>query len=104
MIERRRHSRMDVHLPVKVCCAATGRYLGGATCNISSSGALLRLDHPSLLVAGQRLHVGIAQHRRQALLSQNDFSDATVVRSFGLDGSQTVAVQFDEPQALAASA
>ena len=104
MGERRRAVRVETDSLVKVQCMSTGRYLGGKAQNMSRTGALLRVDHPSLLVAGQRIRIGIAQHPRQVLLMNRDLVEATVVRSLGLGRMQTVAVEFDQPQAAAASA
>lgn len=82
----------------------TQKYLAGRTCNISSSGAMLELDHPSLLVPGQRIHLGMDPTGRQALLSRKDMLQATIVRSFGMGYQQTVALIFDQRLSLAASA
>jgi hypothetical protein len=100
--ERRREARLEVSQPVKVQCLETGRYLAGRTRNLSTGGALLEVLHPSLLVPGQRLRVGVARNERQAILASRDMAEAIVVRSLGLGGSQNVAVCFAQPQQLAA--
>ena len=100
--ERRREARREVSQPVKVQCLETGRYLTGRTRNLSAGGALLEVLHPSLLVPGQRLRVGVARNDRQALLTSSEMAEATVVRSLGLGGTQSVAVSFAHPQELAA--
>lgn len=92
---------MPLTRPVKVQCLITGRYVAGNTENVSAGGALLVVNHPSVMVPGQRVRVGIADHPRAALLTQESFSDATVIRSLGMGGSQRLAIQFDQPQALA---
>jgi len=101
--ERRRHPRVEVHRPAKLFCGITGRYLGARTCNVSEGGVLLEVNHPSLLVAGQQVRVGIAWNNG-ALLNADDMSAATVVRSLGLGEAQTVAVKFSRKQQLQATA
>jgi hypothetical protein len=101
--ERRRDPRLEVRHPVKLHCPQTGRYWAGQTCNISPGGAMVEVAHPSLLVAGQGLKLGVAWTNRQALLGPGDMVDATVVRSLGGGGVQYVAVRFAQrmPAALA---
>ena len=78
--------------------------MAGRTRDISASGAMLEVHLPSMLITGQRLEVGIAWQHRQALLGADELAKATVVRSLGMGGVQYVAIQFDEPMALAATA
>ncbi len=101
--ERRRDARVAVCRPVKLQCVESGRYLAGRTDNLSASGALLQVYHPSLLVPGQRLRMGIAWTDRQAVLEADRLVDATVVRSRGHGGFQQVAVAFAHRQELAAA-
>ncbi|MCE9592524.1 MAG: PilZ domain-containing protein [Planctomycetes bacterium] len=103
MTERRRDARFTVARPVKLQCADTGRYLGGQTNNVSSSGVLLDVSHPSLLVAGQRMRLGVAWTKGQAVLAAEQLTDCTVVRSIGIGSIQRVALMFDHPQQLAAT-
>jgi len=102
--DRRYSPRFPLERPVKIRCLNSGRYYGGKTCDVSSTGVMTQIETPSLLVPGQRVEVGIAEHSRQAILSADQMKQATVVRSLGLDGIQRVAVQFDQAQQLAASA
>ncbi|MEX2215850.1 MAG: PilZ domain-containing protein [Phycisphaeraceae bacterium] len=102
--ERRHDARLELTRPVKVKCLLTGRYLPGRSRNLSSGGALLEIDHPSLLVPGQRILIGVAQTKQDVLLAADEMAPATVVRSAGLRGTQTVAVQFDHRQQLAMTA
>ena len=104
MAERRRVARFPVSRPVKLRCSDSGRYVAGVTNNISSSGALLEVQHPSLLVAGQRMQMGIAWTKGQAVIPTEKMTDCTVVRSVGIGGVQRVALMFDHPQQLAATA
>lgn len=100
--DRRQGRRHPISRPVKLRCLITGKYMVGQTYNISSSGALLEIDRPSLLINGQRLAVGVAWTRQQALLHEDDMAHATVIRSLGLGRIQHVAVEFDHVYALPA--
>jgi len=102
--ERRQNARRPVSCPAKLRCTQTGKYMAGRTRNVSANGAMLEVYMPSMLVTGQRLEVGIAWHHRQALLSKDQLAQATVVRSLGMGGVQHVAIQFDQPMALSATA
>ena len=99
--ERRRDARIPLSRPVKLRCIETGRYLAGQTDNLSASGALLEINHPSLLVPGQRIQVGIAWGRGQAVIDSGSLAEATVVRSLGLGNVQRIAVQFSHRQEMA---
>jgi len=102
--DRRQSPRFPLARPVKLRCMISGRYYGGHTRDVSSSGVMTQLDTPSLLVPGQRVAVGIAEYERQPIIAADTMVEATVVRSLGLDGLQRVALQFDQRQQLAASA
>jgi hypothetical protein len=102
--DRRRQGRTPLQRPVKVQCLITGKYLAGRTSNLSDAGLLLELDNPSLLVPGQRVKVGIQQTRQDAVLKAKLMAGATVVRSMGIGGKQTVAIQFDQRQRLSKTA
>ena len=101
--ERRRDPRLDVTRPVKLHCPDTGRYWAGRTCNLSPGGAMVEVAHPSLLVPGQAVQLGVAWTSRQTLLNANDLVDATVVRSLGDGAVQYVAVSFAHRLPLAAA-
>lgn len=102
--DRRQDPRAPVERPVKLRCRETGRYYSGRTTNLSAGGARLIVAHPSLLVNGQRVEIGIAWTSRDVVLSAGQLVGAAVVRSVGLGGSQQVALRFDARQPLAASA
>ena len=101
--ERRRRPRLSLAYPVKLWCVETGRFLAGATEDLSAEGALIRVQHPSLLVPGQRLRVGIAWSGRDALIMQRQMLPAIVVRSLGHGETQHVAVSFDTALSLSTS-
>ena len=98
--DRRHGRRLPISRPAKLRCLTTGKYMAGLTHNISTTGAMLEVDRPCLLVNGQRLAVGIAWTRRDNLLHHEQLVQATVVRSLGLGKVQHVAVQFDTPQTM----
>ncbi len=102
--DRRREARLNIERPVKLQCQVTGRYVSGTTTNLSNSGMLIVIEHPSLLVPGQRVKVGVQQTRQNVVIKANEMATATVVRSLGMRGRQTVAVQFDQRQRLSRSA
>ena len=102
--ERRQSARQPISKPAKLRCTQTGRFMAGRTRNVSASGAMLEVYLPSMLITGQRLEVGIAWQHRQAMLDSDQLVQATVVRSLGMGGVQHVAIQFDQPMALAATA
>ena len=92
--ERRRDPRVQVLRPVKTRCAESGKFYAGRMRNVSAGGALLEIDHPSLMVPGQPIRLGVAWADRQVVLDAGDMIDATVVRSLGRGPTQHVAVQF----------
>lgn len=102
--ERRRETRFPVIRPVKLRCVESGRFLAGKTSNVSAGGALLELDSAARVTPGQRLEVGIAWNAGQALLSASSLTAATVIRAQPLNRRQRVALRFDHPQELAATA
>lgn len=104
--ERRREPRLSVNRPVKLQCAMTGRYMQGHVRNVSATGVLVEINHPSMLVQGQQMRLGIAWNDQTVLLQQKYMAPAVVVRSLGLGGRQHVAMAFEQRQQvnLAASA
>jgi len=102
--ERRKDIRTPLVRPTKMRCRQTGNYYQGRTCNISDSGALIEIKHPSLMVAGQSVQLGVAWTNRNMLLGNDQVIDATIVRSLGMAGQQRVAVLFDQRQQLAMTA
>ena len=102
--ERRRAPRIQILRPVKIRCEATGKFYTGQTQNISDGGALFTVDHPSLLVTGQKVRVGIAWASQQMLMNSSQLSPATVARSLGHDAKQDVAIYFDQSDCLSQTA
>ena len=104
MKERRRDLRTPLDRPIKLQSALSGRYCAGRTRNLSHGGALLQIDHPSLLTNGQHVNLGIGQSDHQAILHADQMMDATVRRCLALEGKQHVAIQFDQRQQQLAAA
>ncbi len=85
---------------MKLLAVDTGRFLSAKAQNISSTGMLLTVNNPSLLVPGQRVQVAVAWSSGQVVVRRQDMTEATVLRSLGHGGSQSVAVQFEQPMEL----
>jgi hypothetical protein len=102
--EKRAATRQDIVRPCKVFDPRRGRYVSGITCNLSTDGALLLLDELVTLERGDRLYVGIAMKRRQALLLSNEMIESDVMRAAALEAGVTrVAVRFVVPCELEVS-
>lgn len=99
--DRRRHLRIASERPVQVRCGTTGRYIAGHTVNVSDGGCLLRLDGPVGVTAGQSVTVGIAPRRLRTCFMHDDMQAGTVVRRLAHDGTQHVAVAFENARVLA---
>lgn len=94
--EQRRDLRSELVRPCRIFDPRSGKYLHGTTCNLSLSGALIRIARPCTLRPGDTLHVGIALDDRQGFMQARDMFEATVVRAFGTPSGQTmVAIQSD---------
>lgn len=67
--ERRQDIRTPLLRPAKIRCRQTGKYYQGKTCNISDSGALIEIKHPSLMVAGQQRVAVLFEQRQQLAMT-----------------------------------
>jgi hypothetical protein len=102
--DRRQSPRIALRRPCKVFNPRSGRYASGSTCDVSTGGMLLRLDQPVHIEVGDRLYVGVAQKRRQALLRSSEMIEAEVVRMLagapgtpGAPAGAMVALRFTDP-------
>ncbi len=102
--DRRQDPRFALIRPVKLQCHGSGRYYGGQTYNYSASGALLVVDAPPRLLAGQRVRLGIAWNPQDTLLRSDQLVEAAIVRNLTVDGRQHIAVQFELRVPLRATA
>ncbi len=93
--DRRGHKRVEMARACKLFVAKTGKYLSGITWNLSAAGALLEVKWPADLQPGDRLFLGIALKRRQAVVLANEMLDARIVRSLWItDDREVLGVQF----------
>jgi hypothetical protein len=96
--ERRRGLRIRQHRPVKVYEPGAGRYFGGQTEDISSTGLRLELPAWAPVRAGATLsvHVGLSRHG-ETLANRRQMIPARVVwvnRAAGRDGLLEAGVEF----------
>ena len=97
--ERRTRDRLTLLRPCKVYVPRIGRYLHGSTWNVSPSGALIELDRPAPLEPGDRLFVGVAITRRQAIFASGDMRGAGILRVLPTDNDCiAVAIHFDHEE------
>ncbi len=95
--DRRAHERVELARACKLHVPAIGRYVPGTTWNLSGGGALLEVDRPLDLRPGQRVSLGVAMKRRQAVLYSSEMFKAEVIRASGAGDRRTVlAVRFLE--------
>ncbi len=87
--DRRSERRISLSRPCKVCCPRSLRYVSGSTCDVSSSGMLLRLSRSVNFEPGDRLFLGVAQKRRQTLLRSNDMIETEVIRTMPTTAGET---------------
>ena len=78
--ERRTHARVNLERPCKLYLPHVGKYVAGSTWNLSAGGVLLQLHLPAGVAPGDRLYVGIALKRRQAVLTAGEMIEAQVIR------------------------
>lgn len=93
--DRRRFPRVAMTRPVKVRHGVTGKYVAGETIDLSDGGVLLRLDKSIGLEPGQAVRVGIVHSPRQVLILADEMTEGRVIRRFGHDDTQHVAISFD---------
>lgn len=92
--ERRSSARLPLVRPCKVFEPRGHRYISGCSRNVSAGGMLITLDRRLPLEIGDRLYVGLASSRRQALLRSDEMAEARVVRVLSREGETMLAVQF----------
>lgn len=99
--DRRNHTRTQVQRPCKVYCPATHRYLAGETCDLSATGALVRVDSPRPLAVGEEIKVVVAWDRKAVLPAHAMMTGKVVRIAASIGQHQAVAVRFAQEQALA---
>ncbi len=96
--DRREHERWTSEMCCKVRCSRTGRYLGALTSDLSPGGAMLSVQTPTAIRAGQLVEIALKTDGRP-IVFRNELVPARVVRcSSVLDRHQVVAVQFESLQ------
>ncbi len=92
--DRRLHARTPIDRPCKVYHRASRQYLPARTCDLSSGGALIRIDSARPINPGDELDVFIAWGKKPVVNSA-ELVPAKVVRvAASLERHQAVAVQF----------
>ncbi len=92
--ERRAEPRQDVARPCKIFIRKIGRYLPGMTWNLSTGGVLIQTQRLPLQ-PGDRLCVGVALKRRQAVLPAGEMLEGEVVRTFSTTADRmALAIRF----------
>lgn len=94
--DRRTSPRISAAHAAKVFDPRAQRYHPAQTCNVSASGALLKVQRSMPVMSGDRLDVAIdADDATRRVLALGDFVPSRVVRVMAIDRfSQAVAVQF----------
>ena len=93
--DRRRCARQNVERPCKVLDYSSLRYIPGQTCNVSASGALLRIDSSREIKPGDRLDVAVSWGR-DAVMASSAMIPASVVRIVSATARhQSVALSFE---------
>lgn len=95
--DRRTSPRIDAAHAAKVFDPRAQRYHPAQTCNVSASGALLKVQRSMPVMSGDRLDVIIdAGEDMQRMLALEDSVPCRVVRVSAIDRfSQAIAVQFN---------
>lgn len=100
--ERRRHPRLSVVRPAKVFLKQSLRYAGAETTDLSSGGALIRVDRARALRPGDEIDVAVSAPGTGAVIASDAMTPARVVRVLPIDYfHQAVAVEFKHPVGLA---
>jgi len=95
LMDRRQAERIDVVRPAKVLNCRAQKYIAAETCNLSQTGAMVKIDRSHPVSMGDELEVGIDWSQSPGLLSKTEMVPAKVIRVAAIDYvSQSVAVQF----------
>lgn len=104
VFDRRAHSRVPLVRPCQAYLPTPRRVVPGRTCNLSSGGALVALEHSARITPGDPLDLAIA-YTPPSLIPSNRLLRGTVVRTETFDdGRLLVAVRFQEALAPPAAA
>lgn len=95
LTDRRRAERVTVVRAAKVLNCRSRKYAPAETCNLSQSGALVKLDRTHPISTGDEVQVAIDWSLTPGLISSDELVTGKVVRVAAIDYlSQSVAVRF----------
>ena len=76
--DRRAHPRATVTFPCKLYQPRAGKFIAGATLNLSGFGALVDISRTAFFEAGERLRVGISGDAAEVVLPAAELREAHV--------------------------
>lgn len=88
--DRREAPRVSITRPCKIYRPRNQKYYAGMTSDLSSGGACIRISHPVECEVGEKIFLGIAQKRRQALLRSHEMMAAEIVRILPISNQETI--------------
>jgi len=103
-LERRRHARLPVERPCKVFHHPSRTYLAASTCDLSESGAMIRVDNPRALNPGDEIDVLIAWSTAPVLQKSRAITGSIVRVPGSFARHQFIAVKFAKEMELALAA
>lgn len=102
--DRRRHQRHGIVTTCKVYHPASRRFASGRTKDLSSSGALLRVETSRPMMPGEPIDVALSLNPKP-LLTSTTMIRSRVIRSLPIgDSAQELAVEFEQLIDLAQAA
>lgn len=96
--DRRQSLRCPLDRPAKIRLEDSGRYRSAVVVNLSSGGALLRVEGPGRYLPGRRVRLGLEASRQPGVIRLDTMPEATVVRALSLDDAHHLGVRFEEAQ------
>ena len=91
-------------MPCKLYQPRAGKFIAGATVNLSGSGVLIDISRTAFFEAGERLRVGIPEDAGAAVLSAADLRDAHVAWTVRTPGRTLVGLRYAEATSRTARA
>lgn len=100
-IERRASLRLAASYPAKMYDRRAERYFAAETCNVSETGALLKVQRSMPVIAGDVFDLAVTQKAPSVVIGKKNLVPAIVVRVIPIDHySQAVAVRYDRMPAV----
>jgi hypothetical protein len=95
LTDRRRNERITLVRPAKMLNCRSRKYVPAETCNLSQTGALVKLDRSQPIAQGDEVQVAVDWSLTPGLISSDELVTGEVVRVSAIDYlSQSVAVKF----------